>query len=353
MADALTISTTGFNEARASLRRYYYHQVLHLVPKPRDVRRVMRDGIWLHACLDHYHRTGDWTTPLDALSINAVEVGIPETAIEEHRRKTERIMLGYTGHYDPHPWRVLASEEHLEATIAGVTLTCTLDQRAENKFGMGLVEHKSTQEIPPPSWQTIEPQTAIQLWVTGRNYTDPEWVLFNYLLTREPHVPKVKTTGDRGFYANSLEIRGKPVQTTSLAFDKGASELRRTWRELGRLDRQIDDYLDDCRARVVNDGIFYQRFTVLKPKAIVNQTLLDVATIASHIRLAEKRANWPCQCDRLARERFCSYGHLCLDEYRRGGPSPLREEDFIIDSGVREGDEAWDRWGPLLSEEEE
>ena len=345
------ISSTTYVSARSSLRAYWYKHILHLVPKPSDVSTALRTGIWIHACLDSFHKKGDYAAVLDALCAWAIEHGISDEKIEEHKAKTHAIMLGYQNYYwGQDKWKVIATEEHLEAEIGGVVVTCTLDMRIMHpQYGHMIVEHKSTGEIPSPSWRTVDPQTAIQLWVASQHKFEEgpiNGVLFNYLLTKEPAVPQVKKDGE--FYANAWDRT-----TTTEAFEKGVKKLLAIRAEQGRIGESCHAEIEEARAKMANDGRFYQRFPILKPDAVIKNTMLDVAMTVGWIKACEKMGHWPCQHSALDMKRFCSYGRLCVQEIALGKPSHLRDEEYIIDTGEREGDEAVRKYLSIFEEGED
>lgn len=391
-SDVLYLSTTGFGEFATCLAKGNYHQNLHLVPKPNNISAALRRGIWIHSCIEQYHKHGDWFAALDGLCAFALEQGIDPDQIDDRRKETERIMMGYTGFYRDAPkWKVLGSELHLEwdtgATIrkrvepapyssepggykdVRVVLGCTLDTIVQDPtYGCVIVEHKSTGDIPPPSWRVVDPQTALQVFLAEKNGFKVDGVVFNYLLTREPTVPRVKQNGD--FYADALN-----GQTSSGAFERASEELRRVWRNIdsGALTKKIDPeseyatapkdlsgttdpepYLDRCRSQMVNDGKYYQRFAILKPKGFVNESLLDVMAVIRRIKDAERMKHWQRSFHVISCRNFCHYSDLCMAEFQRGGKPAqvMRDNDFIIDEGLREGDAAWEKYGSLLMEDE-
>lgn len=370
------LSTTAYGEASTCLHKFNYHQNLHLVPKPNNISGPLRRGIWIHSCIEQYHKHGDWFSALDGLCAFATEQGVDPDQIDDRRKETERIMMGYTAFYRDAPkWKVLGSELHLEwdtgAKINGkpVVLGCTLDTIVEDPvYGCVIVEHKSTGDIPPPSWRVVDPQTALQVFLAQKAGYDVQGVIFNYLLTREPTVPRVKQNGD--FYADALN-----AQTTTGAFDKGAEELRRIWRNLDTKEAEAadagkplkqdpdcgranystaDQYIESVRGQMTNDGKYYQRFAILKPEGSMKEALLDVMNTVVAIRQADKTGHWRRSYHTINCRRFCFYSEICMAEYARGGrpATVLREASFIVDEGAREGDLAWEKYGQFLMEEE-
>lgn len=349
MSESLSLSTTAFGEALYSLRRYYYRDILHLVPKPSNIKVVLRRGIWIHACLEAYRKHGDFVPALDSLCTYGTEIGLDEQEIADRRAETERIMMGWVNFYWGEPqWETLATEEHLETEIAGIKLTCTLDWRGRvPQYGHLIGEYKSTGEIPSPSWRSVDPQTALQTIITSRqpDMEPVDGIIFDYLLTKEPSVPRVKKDGD--FYADSLK-----AATTTAAFLKGAEALRKVRGDADREGRER--YIEECRSQMVNDAKFYQRFVVLKPTAVLKETMASVAYVAGKINMAKRMNHWPCECPQMVRLRMCPYGRLCTIEGTTGQPAEgIREAEFVVDDGVREGDAVLSKYGAFFEGEEE
>jgi PD-(D/E)XK nuclease superfamily len=336
VAEQLVLSTTAFGEALTSLRRYYYRNVLHLVPRPHNIKAVLRRGIWVHACLEHYRKHGDFLPALDALCKYAEEMNLDPQEIEDRRTETERIMMGWINFYwGQEKWETLATEERLSTEIGGVTLTCTLDWRGRiPSYGHMIGEYKTAREIPSPSWRSVDPQTALQTIIASRqpDMEQVDGIIFDYLLTREPSVPQVKKDGT--FYANAFERT-----TTTVAFEKGAQRVRDILAGMATPPQTAEDYIEDARSKMVNDSRFYQRYVVLKPKAVLVQTLKSVAYVAGKISLAQRIDHWPCECNSFIRQKMCGYGRLCTVEETTGRPAEgLREAEYMTDDGVREGD---------------
>ena len=363
--DVFYLSTTAYGEFSACMMRGNFHQNLRLVPKPRNLKTPMRNGIWIHSGVEQYHAHGDWGSALDGLVVNAVELGIEDAKIEEHRKKTERVLMGYMNHYwGKDKWKVLATELHVEwdtgTTIRiweggawakkRLVVGCTLDLLVDDPvYGVVIVEHKSTIEIPPPSWRVVDPQTAIQALVCERVGIPVAGLIFNYLLTKDPSVPRF-TKKDGTLYANSADF------TTSKAWDKGIEDAKEEhggkFMEGGETWRQ---YVDRERENHVNDDAFYQRHPILKPKGYLAEALRDLAITCKGISDASKSGHWRRSYHTISCRRFCTYSDLCMAEYQRGGrpATVLREADFILDDGTREGDTAWAKYGRLLMETED
>ena len=348
MTDQLSLSTTAFGEALYSLRRYYYRDILHLVPKPQNIKTVLRRGIWIHACLEAYRKHGDFMPALDSLCTYGIEIGLDEQDIADRRAETERIMMGWVNFYwGEAPWETYATEERLETVIGGTKLTCTLDWRGRvPQYGHLIGEYKSTGNIPSPSWRSVDPQTALQTIIASRqpDMEPVDGIIFDYLLTKEPSVPAVKKDGE--FYANALDR-----ETTTAAFLKGAEKVREV---RGRGIPEVEGYIGECRSHMVNDAKFYQRYVVIKPTAILKETIASVAYVAGKINMAKRMDHWPCECPQLVRQRFCPYGRLCTIEATTGRPAEgIREAEFVVDDGVREGDAALLKYGSFFEGEEE
>jgi len=140
----------------------------------------------------------------------AEEHDVPDDQIESVFEESTAIMEAYDSYYDRHEdklanSKVLISEEpcYMEVPKFDAVLRTTVDSVIKNRKGIWVVEHKSTTDIPPANWRAVDPQTAIDLIVLGRGgKIQPDGIIFNYLLTERPKVPRVLQNGS-AFYANT------------------------------------------------------------------------------------------------------------------------------------------------------
>lgn len=334
----LSLSTTGYSEASTCLKRYYYHFVEHLVPKPIDLPPRMRFGIWAHRCLQDYHSGKDPVGSLQKMVAWIVERGGDEEKAKAVALDVADLIDQYSSYWGGDPkaeWESLTEEEEFSLTLpkADVTLRATVDAVVKDHRGIWIVEHKTTSDIPEASWRGVDPQTAIQYLLVSRSrrYPTVEGITFNYLLTKIPSVPQVvgmKEKAGPRFAANS-------AITTSTAFEKGWRELYSVWK--GNFG-ESQAYHDEWYKKLVSDGLWFQRYDVLRPTEHVLETMRDVAETVKAIRRAEETGHWRRSFHIMTCGRFCMYGELCMQEYLNGKPSQaMREGLFAHDDGKREG----------------
>ena len=329
----MRVSSTGLSEAGFCYKYYYYRRILRLVPKPADLPRVMRLGVWIHASMEAVAWGEDITPTLDAL-VDLTGKFMPPEEVDGLRLQTQEIMDGYVKHYGGNMFKPIIVEKALECDLGnGDVITATLDKLGEINGKLYVVEIKSTSHIPDALWRGIDPQTAIQLMAARQAGYEPEGVIFDYLLTKHPATPRVKVR-ENGFYANT-------GITTSWAFDKSVPDLLESWR--GEPE-EAERYLAEQRERLVRDGDYYQRWAVARDDGALEETLNDARHTLLHLKLCEKTGYWPrslnpARCK--GHSMKCAYADLDASEYLAGGELiHLRRADFDVDDGKREGAEA-------------
>ena len=291
----------------------------------------MRRGIWIHACLEAVNQAENYHITLDTLVEQALTMDIAPEEVEALRSEVELIIDGRIRYWEAEggSFEPVLVEKELTYHAGGHDFTATLDYLARFPSGLWIVEVKSTTDIPPALWRGVDPQTAIQYMAARESGYDVEGVMFEYLNTRLPSVPRVKKDGH--FYANT-------AVTTSWQFDKAVSDVLQSWNDP---TEDATQYLDHMRRELVNDGAFYQRWAVARPEECYESTKLDAVHLVTHAQLCERTGYWPRSYNALTCRRFCDYGELCMSEYLHGGLLPAaREADFIVDDGSREGETA-------------
>lgn len=315
----MILSSTMMSDFSTCLKRGQYRWVDKLVTKPRDLGVPLRRGIWLHRCLEVFHQGGHWEEELTRMESWAEEHGVDAAKALEISDECYDIMRGYIDYWPQGLWTVLQAEEPIELSFGpDAGIRATIDLRVQTKDGIFLVEHKSTSEIPPASWRSVDPQTALQYWLCLQKGLPVDGIIFNYLLTKKPAEPRWKKDGT--LYANS-------TPTTSAAFERGMVAAGKEYNH---------DGVPQAEAQLVNDGLFYQRYTVLRPLDNVRETMQDVLDLLEDINAARKRGHYRRSFHPLTCRRFCPYASICIHEYLLGKESPtLRDELFMIDDGSR------------------
>ena len=340
----LELSTTSFAKASLCPKKYEYHAVHKLATPYERFPLNMRRGIWMHAALQKYYtepgRPDTWRAELIRLGNWVRERGVPEETIVTVYDECVTIMERYIEYYSSHDDRlaggkVLLSEEpvYLKVPRFDAVLRTTIDLVIETKQGIWVVEHKTTGEFPPVNWMSVDPQTAIDLIVLtqGKRKIAPDGIVFNYILTKAPSVPRPLVNGSA--------FRADTAVTTSSAFEEGADALRHLASQNPKLESEvIERYIEDKRRDLVADGKWFRQSTVFRPTGVLVQTAKDVMGILAHIRMWEAEGHYPRAFHVHNCPKFCEYSDLCIGEYVNGRPSKeMREADYRYDDGTREG----------------
>jgi hypothetical protein len=316
------------------LRKYEYSQIDRLAPKPARLSRAVRRGIWLHKAIEVYHQGQQWPLALGKLYKWAVDHGVAEEVASDIRQEVDGIMQGYIHHWRLEPWKVILAEKPLIIqTKAGDTIRATIDMIIQDKMGANwIVEHKSTRQIPSSAWRAIDPQTALQAIVAAKAGFKIEGIIFNYLLTELPKIPRIKQNGE--FYASN-------GMTTNAVF---RDVVERQWpgysMQPGSHGLKVREMVEAERGRIVNDGAFFQRYPVMRPVEQLKSTARDVQAVLGQIKEAQSVGYFPRSLNPMTCERFCSYQQLCSTEYATGKRAEyLRDTEYIVetDESQREG----------------
>ena len=317
----IALSTSAFNDAARCLKRYEYRWVERLVPKPRDVRPVLRRGVWIHRCLQLHDEGLDWQTELQSMAAWAIDQGISQDDVFEMMREVIELVEDYLAYWQGHeespgPWTTENTEVPVEWEVRpGILLTATIDRLARDREGnLWIWERKSTQDIPDSDWRTVDPQTMLQFMIARAMELPIRGIVFDYICTRPGRVPRITNQGR--FYQSD-----ENMATRGRYFAKAEAQMRK--------NRQPEQYINEMRSRVVADGQWFQRFVTMRPDENGMLTLKDVAVTIRHINAAAERNYYPRAINLLDCRLFCPYGKLCMAEYQLGHPSVARREEYL------------------------
>lgn len=332
----MRLSSSQYSSASTCFKQFEYAHIDKLAIKPRLVRDSLRRGTWIHRALEIYHQQGDWEAAVADLYEWAVDHHIDPEKAQELRDEVESIVDGYIEYWRNHGerWSCELAEESLEATFGQHVLSARLDGVMRTPSGLFITENKSTSDIPSATWRTIDPQTAIQWVVCQANGIKIDGIIFNYLWTKVPPIPKWKKIPKGKTIAEPYAVTINAV-TTSQAWELGIQEHAAD--HPGTLDLESTRWL---QSKIVNDGAYYQRYVVYKQDALILGILRDVASTIRDLMAAEKYKHYRRLSNMMYCPRFCQFSQLCATELTTGRLAEvMREEDFVPDDGVisREG----------------
>lgn len=327
----LSLSTSAFNDAARCLKRYEYRYVDLLVPKPRDVRPVMRRGIWIHRCLELADQGLDWGVELGQMWKWALNAGVPQEDADKTYAETQELVEDYLAYWSGHeeapgPWTLEGTEIPVEwSPKPGLVLSATIDVlKRDAKGNLWIWERKSTQEIPDSDWRCVDPQTMLQYLYAREGGLDITGIMFDYICTRPGRTPRITRTG-------RLYQSDEGMQTRARYFAVAEGEMRKA--------HQPESYVNECRSRLVADGMWFQRYPTFRPDLNAIETLRDVAQVARQVRSAHETGYFPRSVNVLDCRLFCPYGKLCMREYQTGQISAAWRDEYMTTADQ----EQWDQ----------
>lgn len=315
------LSSTSLADASKCLKAFDYKWNQRLAPRPRDFRPVMRRGIWLHKCLEEINRGNDWRAAITPMKAWGLEHGVDEAQLDEIEAETIEIIEGYLDYWSTRggQWKAHAIELPLQLKLGSHVLQATVDRIAENEQGLWIWEYKSTAKIPSSSWRSVDPQTALQFFLARQAGYDVQGIIFDYLVTSLPELPRWKKDGT--LYANC-------GQTTNRRFSGGANKATYDGIEIRDEKGDFD--------KLVNDSLFYQRYPVFRPEGTIRETMRDIVQLVRDLESAQATGHYRRSFSLLTCPRFCAYQELCAAEYGLGREAQtLRQELFVLNDGER------------------
>lgn len=314
----ISLSTSAFNDAARCLKRYEYRWVEGLVPPPRDVRPVLRRGVWVHRALELWDQGNDWTAELDRLEQWALYHEVDPNQVMAMRQEVDELVTDYVAYWDAREagaWKTLDTELKLEwEPKPGVVLSATLDALKEDQRGrVWIWERKTTQDIPDSDWRTVDPQTMLQYQIARENGLRISGVMFDYIWTKPSPVLRVKKNGELYAGDENKIVRSRHFPANEM-LEKGASS----------------EYVRQLMGRVIDESAWFQRYPTFRPDDNAAQTIRDVVEVLVHIHQAETKGYYPRSVNLLDCRLFCPYGKLCMREYQLGRPSPALREEYVV-----------------------
>ena len=292
------------------------------MPRPKDVRPVLRRGVWIHRCLQLADQGIDWIDELQAMQQWAAEQGIDQNEAFEMGREVNELVEDYLAYWQGHeeppgPWTTENTEVPVEWEVRpGVVLSATIDVLKKDREGrLWIWERKSTQDIPDSDWRTVDPQTMLQYMIARHLGLPISGIVFDYICTRPGRVPRVTQQGRLYQSDEDMSTRGR-------FWARAEQDMRKRG--------QGDTYINLMRARIVSDAQWFQRYVTLRPDDNGMLTLQDVASMLRYIHSATERGYYPRSVNVLDCRLFCPYGKLCMAEYQLGHRSEARREEYLV-----------------------
>jgi len=283
-------SLTKMNVVSRCLRKAYYAYVMNLKRAVAPIAPTR--GILGHECLANLYRGKDWQAPIMKVSIDLSKV------FEEEREDYAslpgdmfRLMRGYILTYQgDKDWKIHAVEESfLVTTPGGHELEGRIDLIIEDSTGLYVVDHKFVGVVPEDSVRFMDAQTAIYQYVGDVLGLEPAGVIFNYIRTKAPTVPRLLKNGTM----SRAKIDTDPATYIKALKDNGLDPA---------------DYADFIAT--LSNRSFYNRFKLPRPRHLVKAVLSDFdrwMTVLEECggdkdkypRSLSKNCSWDCEFYRI------------------------------------------------------
>ena len=253
-----TASASKIARWRRCLRKAYYADFLKL--ERQKLKLAPERGSIIHKCLQTHYNGGDWTKPVEELTVEW------ERLFDEERAEwgdlpseVYRILRGYLLAYrdaDAHVKTKFTEVQFSLPLNEYHTYKGTIDWGFEDDRGLWIADHKTVKTIPETTDLYLDPQTfmyfeaancipELQEQLGGK----PTGVVFNHIRTKAPTVPKMLAKGGLS--------KDKRIDTDVLTYFQAV-------RNHG-LD--VEDYRDMLEH--LKDNVFYRRIRVpVKPKTL-------------------------------------------------------------------------------------
>lgn len=193
----ISLSYSGVRDWKRCRKLYYYRRILNLRRKRTTVS--MRKGSVIHELVETYLTGNDLVDVLDRLHSEFAHM------FEEEREyygdipaEAERIINSYVEQYPLDPEMTIEVElEFQDIPISrDVALNGRIDWVFEDDRGVWVCDHKTTgRSIPTDTFRLWDLQTAIYTRVVREMGYEPRGIVFNYIKTKPPTVPKILKAG--------------------------------------------------------------------------------------------------------------------------------------------------------------
>lgn len=241
--------------------------------------------------------------------------------------EVERLMNGYIKAYEDEDLTYIkkggkrAEFEFSVPLFQDINLIGLIDTiPRDSKDRVWIMEHKTHKVMPSESARFTDIQTVIYTWVAPQmGFPKPTGVLWDYLRTKAPTIPKLLANG-KGL------SQAKDIDTT---YDVYMDEI---------IKHGFDpaDYAETLERLNRRSEAFYKRVYMPAPNTILKPLIQDVADTAREIQMLgeySKTRNITKDCS------WCSYYAICQAELRGLDSEFIRKAEYAPRKGREDGKE--------------
>lgn len=305
-------SISKINCANDCLRKYKYKYVDELEKILKSSKPQL--GVIGHQSLEHYFKGGDWTAPIAKYEGELRLLMEEEQALYAHiPSELYRMVRGYLQHWRKHDTgvEVLAVEKSFSMkTPGGNTYEGIIDLIYKDSEGTWVEDHKFVKAIPNEAVRYLDAQTNLYFTAAQDMGYDPTGVVFDYVRTKPPSVPKVLKSGLVSTAACDTDV------ATYLGVVKSAG-----------LDPK--DYMAKLEELQLN--VFYKRSRVPRPGKLAQNIMEDFDSTCSLLEGVEVRVREGGNVPRsmgMDCSWKCEFKDLCFAELAGQDTSYMLSADF-------------------------
>lgn len=288
---------------------YWYKEVQGITKRLKAL--PLRRGSVLHRLLEAHYKKEPWEPLIDAFEENFHKMFVEEQELYgDLPGECRRIMEGYLRQYKGVREKAFAVElefgEDKPVQLQGdVYLAGRIDLILRDDKGTWLVEHKSHGEIPDESTRFLNLQTVIYLTAAERLGYHLDGVLWNYLRTKTPTVPRLLKDGTIS--------RAKNIDTDYETYLQAIKEA----------GQDPADYQEELER--VSENVFYARKYLPRSDRLAKSLLRDVVITAHEMNKLKyyPHRNLGFHC------RSCEYRELCEAELLGLDVEFIRKAEYV------------------------
>lgn len=309
------ILSNSMAKAWQRCHKQYGYKYIQLIT-PRTSGLPLYRGNWLHELLEAYYNTGKWKWRHKELTKEYNKLFDEEKMMYgDLPTICGAIMVGYLRKWraEEENWNIVGTEMQFDVPLPhGHTFRLKLDALVEDEWGLWLMEHKSHKKIPDSNYRFMDIQTARYYWAIEQVGYEPIGVLWNYIRTKVPTVPKLAYAGTKRERMSTAKI-----DTDAITYLKAVKDFG--------LDPR--DYRDVILA-LKNNESFFVRERVPKPKEVSRRLVKDLVIIADEIEEAQDRGTDLIRTIDRSCAYMCSFTQPCLAELYGGDAKQILKANF-------------------------
>lgn len=303
----IKITNTMVRTAQRCQMQYLYKFEDMLAPNRPGI--PLKRGSWIHELLEIHYTGGDWR--LHHMKLRAQFLKMFEEEREYYGDLPDhcnRLMRGYLLKWaeEDKNMRIICAEQEFTVKLPhGHTLQFKVDLVTEDEYGVWLWEHKTHKTIPRSDYRFLDVQTTRYLYGLAKNGLRPTGILWNYLRTKPPTVPKL--TPKTGVLSN------RKIDTELYTYLV-------TLKKLGLNPRNHRDKINWLR----RSEEYFRRVRTPRPWSVVNQLVREAVVTADRI----ERGIQPVRSVDRTCEYACSYKDLCITDLYGGDSESLIKANY-------------------------